>query len=909
MICDKIIMLSFSSARTQMNSLLNPKLPSRISLFQLKFLSSLAVAENPSFFPIENDQIPSRFDPFQFFNDYAKSRQCTARITKIVHTHLITTGLLQSNNFLSNSLLDSYCKSAAMVDALKLFDLIADRNVFSWNIMISGYNHISLFEKAWEMFCRMHALGFGPDEFAYGSVLSACNALQAPIFGKQVYSLAIKNGFFPNGYVQSGMIDLFAKNCSFEDALRVFHDVSCQNVVSWNAIISGAVRNGENRVALHLFQKMFRGFLLPNSFTFSSVLTACAALEEIEVGKEVQGLVIKRGAEDVFVGTTIVDLYAKCGEMNEAVKEFKRMPTRNVVSWTAIISGFVHKDDYISALKFFGEMRKVGEQMNKYTVTSVLTACARPSMTEEATQIHSLILKSGFFSAAVVGSALINAYSKIGAVDLSEMVFREMENIKDLGTWAAIISSFAQNQNSGRSIELFRRMFQESVRPDKFCTSSVLSIVDCLNLGRQIHSYTLKSGLVFDVSVGSSLFTMYSKCDSLEESYKVFQQIPDKDNVSWASMISGFVEHGSADQALQLYREIPLEEIVPDQMTLTAILTVCSALRSLWTGKEIHCHALRRGVEQDVLGGAIVAMYSKCSALSLARRVFDMLPQKDEVACSSLVSGYAQNGYVEEALQLFYDMLMADLTIDSFTISSILGAIALLNGLSIGTQLHAHITKVGFNSHVSVGSSLVTMYSKCGSIEDCLRAFDQIEKPDLVCWTAMIVSYAQHGKGAKALRAYELLREQGIRPDSVTFVALLSACSHNGLVEEAYFYFNSMVQDYGLKPGDRHYACMVDLLSRSGRLKEAATFINNMPIKPDALIWGTLHAACKVHGDMELGKLVANKMMELEPSMDPGAYVSISNMYADVGQWEEVIKIRNQIKGTDMRKEPGWSFV
>ncbi|KAM0979788.1 hypothetical protein ACFX13_015865 [Malus domestica] len=209
---------------------------------------------------------------------------------------------------------------------------------------------------------------------------------------------------------------------------------------------------------------------------------------------------------------------------------------------------------------------------------------------------------------------------------------------------------------------------------------------------------------------------MYSKCDSLEESYKVFQKIPDKGNVSWASMIAGFIERGCADQALQLYREIPLEEIVPDQITLTAILTACSALCSLRTGMEIHCHALRRGVEQDVLGGAIVTIYSKCGALELARRVFDML---------------------------------------------------------------------------KMGSSLVTMYSKCGGTEHCLKAFDQIEKPDLVCWTAMIVSYAQHGKGAEALRAYELLREQGIRPISVTFVALLSACSHNGLVEEAYFYFNS----------------------------------------------------------------------------------------------------------------------
>ena len=237
-----------------------------------------------------------------------------------------------------------------------------------------------------------------------------------------------------------------------------------------------------------------------------------------------------------------------------------------------------------------------------------------------------------------------------------------------------------------------------------------------------------------------------------------------------------------------------------------------------------------------------------------------------------------------------------------------LGAIALLNRLVIGTQLHAYIAKLGLDSDVSVGSSLMTMYSKSGSLGDCRKAFDHIENPDLIGWTTMIVSYAQHGKGAEALSVYELMRKEGIKPDSVTFVGVLSACSHNGLVEEAYIHLNSMAKDYGIEPGYRHYACMVDLLGRSGRLKEAEQFINNMPVKPDALVWGTLLAACKVHGDIELGKLAAKKVMELEPC-DAGVYVSLSNICADMGQWEDVLKIRSLMKGTGVTKEPGWSFV
>ncbi|XP_050257597.1 pentatricopeptide repeat-containing protein At1g74600, chloroplastic [Quercus robur] len=893
-----------------MNTLLNQNFHTKIPLLASKLISSLAVIEkSPTFLAKHEQNLTTPFDPFQFFNENRNSTQCTIRNTKVIHTHLLKSAALQSNIFAANSLLHWYCKSAAMVDALKLFDTLPQPNVFSWNIVILGYNQNDLFEDSWRIFCRMHSLGFELNEITCGIVLSACTALQAPMLGTHVYSLSMKNGFFSNGYIRAGMIDLFAKHCNFKDALRVFHDVSCENVVCWNAIISGAVRNGENSVALGLFRQMCCGPFQPNSFTFSSILTACAALEELDIGKGVQGWVIKCGAGDVFVGTAIVDLYAKCGDMEEAVKEFSRMPSRNVVSWTTVISGFVQKDDSTSALKFFKYMRELEVEINKYTVTSVLTACAKRAMIEEAIQIHSWILKTGYYLDAAVGAALINMYSKIGSLDLSELVFKEVGNIKNLGTCAAMISAFTQNQNFRGAIEMFQRMLQESVRPDKFCTSSLLSIIGCLYLGRQIHCYALKTSLVPDVSVGCSLFTMYSKCGSLEQSYKVFEQILEKDNVSWASMIAGFAEHGCSDQAIQLFREMLLEEIIPDQMTLTATLTACSALRSIRKGKELHGYALRFGVGKDiVVGGALVGMYSKCGSLELASRVFDMLPEKDQVVWSSLVSGYAQNGYIEKALMLFCDMLMADFTIDCFTVSSVLGAVALLNRSGIGTQLHAYITKLGLDSDVSVGSSLMTMYSKSGSLGDCRKAFDHIENPDLIGWTTMIVSYAQHGKGAEALSVYELMRKEGIKPDSVTFVGVLSACSHNGLVEEAYIHLNSMAKDYGIEPGYRHYACMVDLLGRSGRLKEAEQFINNMPVKPDALVWGTLLAACKVHGDIELGKIAAKKVMELEPC-DAGVYVSLSNICADMGQWEDVLKIRSLMKGTGVTKEPGWSFV
>ncbi|TYI51760.1 hypothetical protein E1A91_D12G199100v1 [Gossypium mustelinum] len=895
-----------------MRSVLNKQFHTHISYSSCKCISTLAAIEAPSIYSVENDKTSPTFSSASnFVIDYRRSRNYTIKSTKILHAHLLKTSKLQTDIFVANNLLDRYCKWVSMEEAVKLFDKMPEPTVTSWNTLISGFNYNKLFESSWLWFSKMWISGFEPDEISYRNVLSACVAMQSISFGKQVYSVTMKNGLYSNGYVRTGMIGLFAKCCAFWDALRVFYDVSgCENVVCWNGIISAAVRNEENWTALDLFVQMGKQFLMPNSFTFSSVLTACAALKELEIGKEVQGWIIKCGAVDVFVGTALIDFYVKSGDMDEAVKAFSWMPTRNVVSWTAIISGFVQKDDCINALKFFKEMRYMNLEVNNYTATAVISACAKLNMIEEATQIHSWIIKSGFCMDSVIKVALVNMYSKIGVIGMAEIVFKEMESIRSSAdTLAVLISSFAQKQSSQYVIELLRRMLKEGVRPDRFCTSSVFSVIECLKLGRQMHCYTLKTGLIFDLSVETSLFTMYSKCGSLEDSLKVFQSMPVHDNISWASMIAGFTEHGYAERAVQMFKDMQSEDTKPDQMTLSATLSACSSLCCLRKGKEIHGYAIRAGLGREALiCSTLITVYSKCRALQLARKVFDMLVQKDLVSYSSLISGYAQSGLVQEAVSLFCAMMNSNLAINSYTLSSILRACALPKKSGIGTQLHALVIKVGLDSEVSVGSSLVMMYSECGSIKDCETAFNEIDKPDLVGWTAMISSYAQHGKGLEALRIYEVMKKQGINPDPVTFVKVLSACSHSGLIEEGHYHLNSMAKDYGIQPNCRHYACMVDILGRSGKLKEAEKFINNMPIEPDAFIWGTLLAACKVHGDVELGRLAAKKVIELEPSA-AGAYVSLSNICADMGQWEGALEIRSLMEGSGARKEPGWSSM
>ncbi|PKU82964.1 pentatricopeptide repeat-containing protein At1g74600, chloroplastic-like [Dendrobium catenatum] len=809
----------------------------------------------------------------------------------------------------------SRSKSGLLQDALLVLDEIHHKDPILWNVSklssaLRTFNQSSQFDSTVRIFKIMRSAGLQPDQFAYANVILACTAMQKFNLGNLFLSLVMKVGFLTSGYVLSGLIDLFAKGGCFVKALDIFLYGYSDNLVCWNAVIAGAVRNGESWIALKLFHQMVESLCMPNGFTFSSLLGACAAVGELDVGRTIHAWIVKfNQQDDIFVGTAAIDLYAKCGDMDAAVKMFLSMPARNVVSWTALISGFVLEEDGESTLKYFIEMLRNNIYINAYTITSVLFACAKCCMANISYQIHGLIFKSALYTDPAVNAALINLYGRIGNVQMSEKVFKEGGMEVHLINWSAMISSLVQNQYFSRALELFLQMLCEDLKPDKSCISCILSIVDCIIFGEQLHSYIVKVGLVDDLLVCSSIFTMYSKCGSIGDSYELFGQMPDKDRVAWTSMISGFARHGNAKEAFQLFREMILEGIKPDDMALSAAFTACNSQIFLDKGKEIHGFSFRHGLSiATVIGSSTISMYSKCKDIESARRVFAYIQCKDQILWSSLISAYSTNNKSEEAILDFHRMTTTGLEIDHITCSSVLVACAQLFRPILGTQIHGQAIKAGLILHNSVASSLLTLYAKCGIISECRKLFDGIQNPDLTTWTTMIEGYARHGRAKEALETFDLMKNNGMKPDSVTFVSILSACSHNGLVNEGFFYFESMSSDYGIEPETRHYSCMVDLLGRAGRLKEAVDLIDRMPTEPGLLVWSTLLGACRVYGDEEIGGLAKKKVLDFE-SPDSGAHIAASNMSADIGDWEQVVRIRSSMKGFGMKKEPGWSAL
>eukprot|EP01018_Ginkgo_biloba_P026238 Gb_36365 [translate_table: standard] len=465
------------------------------------------------------------------------------------------------------------------------------------------------------------------------------------------------------------------------------------------------------------------------------------------------------------------------------------------------------------------------------------------------------------------------------------------------------------NVNKPYTENLAGVMDKPSISIDSSAFVSLLQTCTNMKSVKQVHGLILVTGLEQDVFLGTKLVTMYAKCGGLVDARIIFDNVPRRNLFSYNIMIGGYAKEGQCEETLKVYHQMQRAGIQPDEFTFPLILKACANLSALQQGKEIHYHIVRNGFESDVfVGAALVDMYAKCGSIENARQVFDKMSRRDLVSWTAMISGYSQNGHASEALALFDQMQLADETPDPVTLVSVLSACTDLGALQQGKWVHNCIIRSGFDSNIYVGSALIDMYAKCGSVKIARQLFDKMSTRNVVSWSAMIAGYGMHGQGEEALALFSRMLETGLKPNYITFVAVLSACSHAGLVDEGWKYFECMSRDYGIKPRLKHYACIVDLLGRAGHLNEARDFIKKMPLEPDAGVWGALLSGCRIHGNIELGEHVAERLFELNPEHS-GYYVLLSNIYAAAGRWDDVVKVRAMMKDRGVKKRPGRSMI
>ncbi|XP_061359364.1 pentatricopeptide repeat-containing protein At3g24000, mitochondrial-like [Gastrolobium bilobum] len=560
---------------------------------------------------------------------------------------------------------------------------------------------------------------------------------------------------------------------------------------------------------------------LESSF-YVPLLQECLDKCSISDTNIVHGHVMKTGThEDVFVMTFLVNVYAKCKSMEDARRAFDNMPRRNVVAWTTLMGGYVHNSQPKHAIHVFQEMLHAGSYPSIYTLAIALNACT--------------------------------------------------------------------------SLQSFK-------------------------LGDQFHAYIIKYHVDFDTSVGNALCGLYSKCGRLELALKAFRRIKEKNVISWTSAISACGDNGEAMTGLGIFLEMLFEYIQPNEFTFTSVLGQCCEIQSLELGTQVHSLCTKFGHESNLrIRNSLLYLYLKCGCIGEAQVLFNRMDDMSLVSWNAMISGHAQmmeltkdnlsacrSGY--EALNIFSELNRSGMKPDLFTFSSVLSACSRMVALEQGEQIHAQIIKTGFLSDVVVGTSLINMYNKCGIIERATKAFLEMSTRTMISWTSMITGFALHGKSQQALHLFEDMRLVGVRPNQITFVGVLSACSCAGMVSEALNYFEIMQKEYKIKPVMDHYACLVDMFVRLGRLEEALNLIKKMHYEPSEFIWSNLIAGCRSHGNLELGYYAAEQLLSLKPK-DSETYVLLLNMYHSAGRFEDVSRVRKIMKEEKIGKLKDWSWI
>lgn len=602
----------------------------------------------------------------------------------------------------------------------------------------------------------------------------------------------------------------------------------------------------------------------------------------------------------------------KAGDLNAARRMFDKMPHRDEISWTNMISGYVNASDSCEALVLFSNMWvQPGVRMDHFVLSLALKACALNMNLYYGELLHGYSVKSSFVNSVFVGSALVDMYTKVGKIQQGCRVFDEMP-VRNVVSWTAVITGLVQAGYAKEGLVYFSEMQRSKVEYDSY--SFAIALKACadfgaLNYGREIHAKTMKKGFNESSFVANTLATMYNKCGKLVYGMRLFEKMRTQDVVSWTTIITTLVQMGQEEHAIEAFVKMKESDVSPNEYTFAAIISGVANLAITECGEQLHAHVLRIGLVDSLsVANSIITMYSKCGQLTSASMVFHGMTRRDIVSWSTIIAAYSQGGYGEEAFEYLSWMRREGPKPNEFAFASVLSVCGSLAILEQGKQLHAHVLSIGLEHTAMIQSALINLYSKCGSIKDASKIFNVAENEDIVSWTAMINGYAEHGCSQKAIDLFVKIHTGGLKPDSVTFIGVLTACSHAGLVDLGFHYFNLMINEYRINPSKEHYGCMIDLLCRAGRLNDAERMIKSMPFQRDDVVWSTLLRACRLNGDVDRGIRAAEEILKLDPNC-AGTHITLANIYASKGRLSESANVRKIMKSKGVIKEPGWSWI
>ncbi|XP_024523974.1 pentatricopeptide repeat-containing protein At5g27110-like isoform X1 [Selaginella moellendorffii] len=739
------------------------------------------------------------------------------------------------------------------------------------------------------------------------ALLGACGSSRDLQSAERVHAIVIRAGIEQGILVANSIVSMYGKCGSPENARRVFDTLQWPDLVSWNCLILGYAENGQEETALEMLFRMEEYGCAPDSRSFVAGLRACVnlarkedwnsgtKLKSLEKAKLVHGYAASLGAHrNDFVGSSLVDLYAKCGSMADSRRVFDAMAHPTAVAWNSLLAGYVYNGEEKEALEMFQLLRRVGRP-DALAFAAALRACSglgakgnKLDALSKGMAIHSDAEKNGFEPNLVLSNILVDMYAKCGSMVDSSRLFYKMP-FRDLVSWNSLILGYVENQEAELALSLFTVMMRLQIRSDSRTLVAALKAcgilaskeklkelgnekmvkVEALEKGMFFHSIAAKAG-DFNSFVGNTLVDFYAKCGSMVDSQRVFDGMKHRDVRSWTALILGYVENGDEQQALQAFE---LQDCPVDALSFVAALKACSGLavkvlkpedraQVLEKGMAVHSYARKDGYGSNwLIVSTLVDMYSSLGSMVDAKRAFDgiELVRHDVVSWNALILAYIDNGESEIALEYFADLRSRSITTNASTLAVALKACGSLTELATGKSIHGDILR-------------------CARTLDATYVFDSFPTNETVTWNALMVGYSRAGQTDSLLDAFDRMQQQSVNPDSVTLLLALNACSHAGLVDAGSEIFRSMGSKFKLEPRLEHYHCLIDLLGRGNQVNRAIEVALSMPYEPNGLTWRIILSACSKVADLAVARSTFQSLLQRGDEVQGSDYSLMANV-------------------------------